>query len=297
LKKYKNNYLPYILLLIQPAFMATNSIIARAGVIHVPPISLAFFRWFLVFLILLPFTINNISKNRNYLNKESKKLFFLGFMGCGVCGAFPFLAGMTTTVTNIGIIYTSSPIFIILISSIFFKEKIFRLQIYGLALCLFGVLLIIMKGKISLLISLKFTSGDLWVLGAAIGWALYAIFLLRWKSKFSFFARFCLIAFLGSVSLFPFTVIENIFVREINFDKYFYFWTLFAAISPGIIAYTIHQKVQKSLGASTTGFILFLFAIYGAFYGIIFFNERLEIYHYVGAFLVFIGVFFAKKKI
>jgi drug/metabolite transporter (DMT)-like permease len=276
--------------------MATNSIIARAGVIHVPPISLAFFRWFLVFLILLPFTINNISKNRNYLNKESKKLFFLGFMGCGVCGAFPFLAGMTTTVTNIGIIYTSSPIFIILISSIFFKEKIFRLQIYGLALCLFGVLLIIMKGKISLLISLKFTSGDLWVLGAAIGWALYAIFLLRWKSKFSFFARFCLIAFLGSVSLFPFTVIENIFVREINFDKYFYFWTLFAAISPGIIAYTIHQKVQKSLGASTTGFILFLFAIYGAFYGIIFFNERLEIYHYVGAFLVFIGVFFAKKK-
>jgi drug/metabolite transporter (DMT)-like permease len=265
--------------------MATNSIIARGGVIHVPPISLAFFRWFLVFLILLPFTINNISKNRSYLIKESKKLFFLGFMGCGVCGAFPFLAGMTTTVTNIGIIYTSSPIFIILISSIFFKEKIFRLQICGLALCLFGVLLVIMKGKISLLMSLKF-----------IGWALYAIFLLRWKSRFSFFARFCLIAFLGSVSLLPFTIIENIFIREINFDKYFYFWTLFAAISPGIIAYTIHQKVQKSLGASTTGFILYLFAIYGAFYGIIFFNESLKIYHYVGASLVFLGVFFARKK-
>ena len=45
-------------------------------------------------------------------------------MGCGVCGAFPFLAGETTTVTNMGIIYTSSPIFIIIISSIFFKEKI-----------------------------------------------------------------------------------------------------------------------------------------------------------------------------
>jgi drug/metabolite transporter (DMT)-like permease len=276
--------------------MATNSIIARGGVIHVPPISLAFFRWFFVFLILLPFTINNISDNRNYLNKELKKLLFLGFMGCGVCGAFPFLAGMTTTVTNIGIIYTSSPIFIILISSIFFKEKIFKLQIYGLALCLLGVLLIITKGKFSLLVSLKFTSGDLWVVGAAIGWALYAIFLLRWKSKFSFFARFCLIALLGSVSLLPFVIIENVFIREINFDKYFYFWTLFAAISPGIIAYTIHQRVQKNLGASTTGFILYLFAIYGAFYGIIFFNEKLEIYHYAGAFLVFLGVFFAKKK-
>jgi len=276
--------------------MATNSIIARGGVIHVPPISLAFYRWFFVFLILLPFTINSILKNRNYLLKEFKQLFFLGFMGCGICGAFPFLAGLTTTVTNIGIIYTSSPIFIILISSIFFKEKIFRLQIYGLATCLLGVFLIIMKGKISLLLSLKFTTGDLWVLGAAIGWALYAIFLLRWKSRFSFFARFCLIAFLGSVSLLPFTIIENIFIREINYDKYFYFWTLFAAFLPGIIAYTIHQKVQKSLGTQTTGFILYLFAIYGAFYGIIFFNEKLEIYHYVGASLVFLGVFFAKKK-
>ena len=276
--------------------MATNSIIAKGGVIHVPPISLAFYRWFFVFLILLPFVASSILENRNYLIKESKQLFFLGFMGCGICGAFPFLAGLTTTVTNIGIIYTSSPIFIILISSIFFKEKIFRLQIVGLALCLLGVFLIIMKGKISLLLSLKFTSGDLWVLGAAIGWALYAIFLLRWKSRFSFFARFCLIAFMGSISLLPFMIVENNFFRITNFDKYFYFWTLFAAFSPGIIAYTIHQKVQKSLGASTTGFILYLFAIYGAFYGIIFFDEKLEVYHYVGAFFVFLGVFFAKKK-
>ena len=276
--------------------MATNSIIAKGGVIHVPPISLAFYRWFFVFLILLPFVASSILENRNYLIKESKQLFFLGFMGCGICGAFPFLAGLTTTVTNIGIIYTSSPIFIILISSIFFREKIFRLQIVGLALCLLGVFLIIMKGKISLLLSLKFTTGDLWVLGAAIGWALYAIFLLRWKSRFSFFARFCLIAFMGSISLLPFMIVENNFFRSTNFDKYFYFWTLFAAFSPGIIAYTIHQKVQKSLGASTTGFILYLFAIYGAFYGIIFFDEKLEVYHYVGAFFVFLGVFFAKKK-
>ena len=212
--KKSHPYLPYILLFIQPAFMATNSIIARGGVIHVPPISLAFYRWFFVFLILLPFTINTILENRNYLLKEFKQLFFLGFMGCGICGAFPFLAGLTTTVTNIGIIYTSSPIFIILISSIFFKEKIFRLQIYGLAICLLGVFLIITKGKISLLLSLKFTSGDLWVLGAAIGWALYAIFLLRWKSRFSFFARFCLIALMGSFSLLPFMIIENIFFRN-----------------------------------------------------------------------------------
>ena len=49
-----------------------------------------------------------------------------------VCGAFPFLAGQTTTVTNMGIIYTSSPIFIILISQYFFNEKINFIKNIGL---------------------------------------------------------------------------------------------------------------------------------------------------------------------
>ena len=100
--------------------MASNLVVARGGVEYVPPISLAFWRWALVFFILLPFTYVSLKKNYRIIKKEYKKLFFLGAMGCGVCGAFPFLAGKTTTVTNMGIIYTSSPIFIILISCIFF---------------------------------------------------------------------------------------------------------------------------------------------------------------------------------
>ena len=79
-----------------------------------------------------------------------KSYFFLGAMGCGVCGAFPFLAGQTTTVTNMGIIYTSSPIFIILISSIFFGEKINFIKIIGLISCLIGVIAIIIKGDLNL---------------------------------------------------------------------------------------------------------------------------------------------------
>ena len=41
--------------------MATNIIVARGGVEYVPPISLAFWRWLTVFLILFPFFLNEIS--------------------------------------------------------------------------------------------------------------------------------------------------------------------------------------------------------------------------------------------
>ena len=277
--------------------MATNIIVARGGVEYVPPISLAFWRWLTVFIILLPFFLGEILKKKNQLNKEFGKLFFLGSMGCGVCGAFPFIAGMSTTMANMGIIYTSSPIFIIVLSVLFFGDKINLSRITGLILCLSGVLMIICKGDLTYLINFKFTSGDLWMLGAAVGWAVYSIFLINWKSSFSLMARFTLIAFFGAVSLFPFYLIEESYFFNTAFNNNFIFWVLFAAISPGIIAFTLYTKVQKYVGASLAGFTLYIFSIYSAIYGIILFDETLLSFHYYGAGLVFIGVYLARKII
>ena len=290
-----NSYFPYILLFVQPIFMATNIIVARGGVEYVPPISLAFWRWLTVFLILFPFFYNEILKNKKYINKEFWKLFFLGSMGCGICGAFPFIAGMSTTMANMGIIYTSSPIFIIILSAMFFNDKINFSRIIGLVLCLIGVLAIISKGNLDLLINFKFTSGDLWMIGAAMGWAVYSIYLLNWKSKFSLMARFTLIAVFGTISLFPFYILEEIFYFNTTFNSNFLFWVLFAAVSPGIIAFTLYTRVQKYLGASLTGFTLYIFSIYSAIYGIILFDEALLNFHYFGAAFVFAGVYLARK--
>ena len=276
--------------------MASNLVVARGGVEYVPPISLAFWRWTLVFVILLPFTYLSLRKNYKIIKNELKKLLFLGAMGCGVCGAFPFLAGKTTTVTNMGIIYTSSPIFIILISGLFFQEKINFTKIIGLISCLIGVFAIIIKGNFDLLINLNFTIGDLWMLAAAIGWALYSIYLFHWKSKLKIFQRFTLIAFFGALSLFPFYIGEELFFERTAFSNEFFMWIIFAAISPGIIAFTLYTVAQKKLGASLTGFTLYVFTIYGAIYGYFLFGEKLENYHLIGTVLVFIGVYLAKKK-
>ena len=290
-----NNLFPYILLFVQPIFMATNIIVARGGVEYVPPISLAFWRWLFVFLILFPFFYFEIYKKRIFLKKEFYKLFFLGLMGCGVCGAFPFIAGMSTTMANMGIIYTSSPVFIIILSVFLFREKIGANRIIGLIICLVGVITIITKGNINYLIDFRFTSGDFWMLGAAIGWALYSIYLLNWKSKFSLMGRFTLIAFFGFISLFPFYMIEEALIFDTKFNLIFIAWVLFAAISPGIIAFSLYTKVQRYLGASLTGFTLYLFAVYGAIFGIILFEEMLLPFHYYGGALVFAGVYIARK--
>ena len=92
----KTNYFPFLLLFVQPIFMATNTIVARGGVEFVPPLSLAFWRWLTVFLILFPFLSRNYKKKNIF--KGVFKLFFLGLMGCGLW-CIPFHGG---TVNNYG---------------------------------------------------------------------------------------------------------------------------------------------------------------------------------------------------
>ncbi len=276
--------------------MASNLIIARGGTEFIPPISLAFWRWFFCFVILLPFTFIYLKKNFRDYQEELSKLFILGFLGCGICGAFPFIAGQTTTIVNMGIIYTSSPIFIILISSIYFKEKLSAIQLGGILICLLGVVLIIIKANLNLLINLSFAVGDLWMLGASIGWALYTIYLFNWKSKLPLLHRFTLISMFGSISLMPFFIFEKLFFFKTSYDLNFLAWVLFAALSPSIIAFLLFNFVNKKLGASITGSVLYLYTVYGAVYGFFFFGEKLEIYHLVGSIMVFVGIFMVKNN-
>ena len=135
------------------------------------------------------------------------------------------------------------------------------------------------------------------MVGASAGWAIYSIYLLNWKSNFSLMGRFTLIAFFGAMSLFPFYVLEEIYFFDTTFNFNFIFWVLFAALSPGIIAFTLYTRVQKYVGASLAGFALYLYSVYSAIYGIILFDESLLVFHYYGAALVFIGVYLARKVV
>ena len=195
-----------------------------------------------------------------------------------------------------GIIYSSSPIFIILISCFFFKEKLTFLRSLGVLICFSGVLLIIIKAELSFLISLKFTSGDIWMIGASIGLALYTIYLFNWKSTLPLLERFTLISMFGFISLLPFFLIENFFYFKTTFSTEFLFWVLFAALSPSIIAFLLFNHVNKILGVSILGSVFFFYTVYGALYGYFFFNENLYFYHLVGSLMVFLGIYLIKKK-
>lgn len=276
--------------------MTSNIAIAKGALNIIPPVSLAFWRWLVVFLVIFPFVFNEIKKNKKLLLSEFPRLTFLSLTGFGICGAFPYISGLTTTVTNMGIIYALSPIVIVIFSSLLFNEKLRPVQLFGIFISFYGVAFVIFKGSLSNLFNLNFTSGDLWILVAGISWAFFSICLVNWKSAFSILSRFAIMSFLGSVILLPFYVIENNYFTQTTFDNNFFTFVVLVSLFPGIIAYTMYTKLQQLVGASLAGLTVYFMPIYGAIYGMILFNETLKIFHLYGAILVLLGIFLANRR-
>ena len=73
------------MLFLATLFWAGNFIIGKIAFLEdVPPFSLTFFRWLLVWLILIPFTYKELFELKKIILKNILLLFFLGLTSVGL---------------------------------------------------------------------------------------------------------------------------------------------------------------------------------------------------------------------
>ena len=120
-------------------FWAGNFMVGKlAFLTNIPPMSLVFYRWSLVWLILLPFTLKEIFKYKNVIFNNLPLLFFLALTSVGLFNSFTYLSLVHTQVINASLFNTAIPAIIILLCFIFKIEKTNKFQITGLILAVFG---------------------------------------------------------------------------------------------------------------------------------------------------------------
>jgi drug/metabolite transporter (DMT)-like permease len=80
----------------------------------------------------------------------------------------------TTTATNTAWLITAIPVFIVILSFFFLKERINRRQMLGMAIAAAGVLVLVSRGDLGSLDFIK-SYGDWLVLASCVTWAIYTI--------------------------------------------------------------------------------------------------------------------------
>jgi drug/metabolite transporter (DMT)-like permease len=295
-ERLRGERLARVLLFVTPLFFASNMLVARATADFMSPVALAFGRWFFAAIILLSFIGPSVWRARRQILAEWLDLTLLGALGMGVCGAFVYIGADTTSATNIGLIYSTSPALIILLSRFVFQERLRAPQWLGVALALAGMLVIVFRGSLETLLALRLTEGDLWIAASSLAWAVYSILLQARPGKLEPRVRFAAIILFGTLVLAPFLVLESLFFQPLPFRAEGFAAMLFLAIVPALGAYGSYGYMQRHLGASKTGLILYLSPAYTAVLAWMLLGEALQPFHLAGAACVLPGIWLATRK-
>jgi drug/metabolite transporter (DMT)-like permease len=288
-----------VLLLLAPALWSVNYVVARLAPGEIAPHMLALCRWALAALVLGFFAFAEIQDKRHLILKKAWQYLVLGALGMWVCGAWVYIGARSTSATNIALIYSLSPAFIVLCASAWLHEKLQKVQWLGIGLAFGGLLHVVIKGQWADLLAVRFVAGDAWILACAFSWAAYALLMKKWPTDFSPLARLVLTAIGGCVVLVPFTVIEAF--SGLPLTQTHWGWKSFALIAasgllPGALAYWAYSAAQKALGAARTAMALYMGPLYGALLGWAVLGERIMLFHAVGAALILPGLYLASMS-
>ncbi len=279
-------------------FWAGNFIVGKfAFLTNIPPMSLVFFRWSLVWLILLPLTYKEVVKNKDVILKNLPLLFFLALTSVGLFNSFTYLSLVHTQVINASLFNTAIPAIIILLCFIFKIEKTNKYQILGLLISVIGILSIITKLNLEIILSLNFNKGDLIMIGGVITWGLYSSFLKKKKFTLPLLTLVHVLCTLGLIFIFPQFIYEFVQGQKIHFNLNLLYILIFLALFPSIGSYYCWAGAVSIIGANRAGIFLSLIPLFSTIMAIFFYNEKFQFFHLIGAILIIIGLFLSNKEI
>ena len=279
-------------------FWAGNFTIGKFAYLEdIPPYSLAFLRWCLVWLILFPFTYKEILRLKDSIKKNLSLFFILGFTSVCIFTSFTYNALNYTQVINASLFNTAIPVTIILVCFLLKIEKTNLFQISGLLISVLGILAIITKLDLNILLTLNFNKGDLFMIVAIIAWGIYSAYLRKRTFEVSLLSLVHIICTFGLIFLLPLFILDLMQGKTIEMSSNLFYILIYIAIFPSIGSYYCWAGAVSIIGANRAGIFLSLIPLFSTIFAILFFNEKFLFFHFIGSVLIILGLFLSNKKI
>ena len=288
--RFRQGLWPYAMILAAAFILASNHIIGRWVQGDMPPMGVGFWRLAIATVVLMPFAGRSVWAKRGLI-REHWKLFLVMAVALGPFGnAAVYVAYHFTTAINGGVVSTAQPVATVLITFFVFKESITRVQTLGIILATVGVFVIISRGDLAILATLKPNIGDLIMLAAMFGFAVHNSLLRKIPSSFT------TAEILLSVQCFSMLVMLPLYVTEtIVFKPMPVTWEAAAVmawlgIGVAIVAVGFTNTSVLAIGANKATISNYIRALITALLAVLILGERLEVFHLVAFAFVVAGV-------
>ncbi len=104
---------PYFLMLLPGLFWAGNSIVARSIAGDVPPIALAFWRWTVAAILILPLAWPHLRRDVPVMVRNWPVMLLLTALGISIFNTLLYLGAQTTTAVNLVMLQTIMPVMVV----------------------------------------------------------------------------------------------------------------------------------------------------------------------------------------
>ncbi|WP_392566653.1 DMT family transporter [Utexia brackfieldae] len=281
----------YLYPLIAIIIWAGNAVVNKLSAGAIDPAVISFYRWLLAWLLLTPFILKGVIRQRQQIYPYLGKLFVLGLLGMALYQSLAYYAAYTISVLTIGIMMSVIPLLTILLSLFILRTPPTLGVLIGSLLSFFGLVWLVSHGQPMKLLEMGIGKGELMMFAAALSYALYGVLTKKWALAISSWHSVYMQIIFGALVLLP----GFLMAKALTLNSHNIWLVLYAGIPASVIAPFAWIVGVLKLGANKASLFLNLTPVFTAVISVLFLHETLYSYHLIGGSLSLFGVILAQN--
>ncbi|MGP6488133.1 DMT family transporter [Duffyella gerundensis] len=268
-----------------------NAIVSKLSADAIDPAAISLYRWLLAFLVLTPFVLPGVWRNRQRVRQVWWQLALLGLLGMVLYQSLAYFAAHTVSALFMGILNALIPLLTVLLSVPLLRLAPTVGILLGSVISFSGLVWLVSAGEPQQLMTHGLGKGELMMLAASTSYALYGVLTKRWSIGLPNWQSLYVQIFFGLLFLTP----NFLLAPEVTLNLHNLPLVLFAGIPASIIAPFLWIQGVQRMGASTASIFMNLVPIFTALIAVLFLHEQLHSYHFIGGGLTLVGVVLAQR--
>ncbi|MEV7647258.1 DMT family transporter [Arthrobacter sp. NPDC089319] len=285
----------YLLLMLVVVFYAGNILTGKA-LSDLPPLTIAFGRIAVAFLVLLPIGYRSAWRSRHLFVRHWKPLLLMTVTGIAGFNTLIYSALQFTSATNVSVLEASIPAVTVLLSFWLLRERLRPLQWLGILLSLCGALWVVTNGQLLRLAEMSWNIGDALMAVGTVFWAVYSMAVKRYLHLFPAHGAVLVMTGLSVLCLLPLVIGEWTIVGIPPISGGQWSGLLYLGIFPSVIALLLYNRAVATLGASQASVFLNFVPVFTMFGAYVLLDEAVSLMQVLGAMAVILGVFFTTRS-
>ncbi|WKV09545.1 DMT family transporter [Thermoanaerobacterium sp. CMT5567-10] len=281
----------YFYLFLTVFFFSTYEVVGRTLTNLVNPYQLNFVRFFIGGLILLPIALKNIkSKNIRMTWQDFLLLVLIGLTNVVFSMSFLQLGINMTSASLSAVIFSSNPLFVMIVASFVLGEKLNSTKIYGLILGIIGLVIVFYK---QLNVGGNHLVGIILLVLSSITYGIYTVIGKKFTVKYDSVVMNSFSFIIGSLMLLPILLYNKypVFNLPAKAIPQMLYLTVFVT---GIAYYTYFLGLS-SVNTGVGSMVFFAKPILASIIAAIFLSEKITIQLVIGTIVILIGILIVQR--